>query len=89
MRRRNSESNKRIKLIEKHLGKNGAGSDLFQRAMAEVLQEATDEELSIAAGSEKNLVLATDAQMTDMHELFRSRAEQKVNQYRDEKGKNL
>ena len=71
------------------LGKNGAGSDLFQRAMAEVLQEATDEELSIAAGSEKNLVLATDAQMTDMHELFRSRAEQKVNQYRDEKGKNL
>ena len=79
MRRRNSESNKRIKLIEKHLGKNGAGSDLFQRAMAEVLQEATDEELSIAAGSEKNLVLATDAQMTDMHELFRSRAEQKVN----------
>ena len=89
MRRRNSESNKRIKLIEKHLGKNGAGSDLFQRAMAEVLQEATDEELSIAAGSEKNLVLATDAQMTDMHELFRSRAEQKVNQYRDEKGNNF
>lgn len=89
MRRRNSESNKRIKLIEKHLGKNGAGSDLFQRAMAEVLQEATDEELSIAAGSEKNRVRATDAQMADMHELFRSRAEQKVNQYRDEKGKNL
>ena len=89
MTRRKSESAKRIAQLEKQLVNNGDGFDLFQRAMAEVLQEATDEELSIAAGSEKNLVLATDAQMTDMHELFRSRAEQKVNQYRDEKGKNL
>lgn len=88
MTRRKSESAKRIAQLEKQLVNNGAGSDLFQRAMAEVLQEATDEELNIAAGSEKNRVLATDAQMADMHELFRSRAEQKVNQYKNRNGAN-
>ena len=89
MRRRNSESNKRIKLIEKHLGKNGAGSDLFQRAMAEVLQEATDEELRAAAGSGKNGRCPTPGEMAAMHELFRNRAEQKIKKSNDEKGKQL
>ena len=51
MTRRKSESAKRIAQLEKQLVNNGAGSDLFQRAMAEVLQEATNEELNIAAGS--------------------------------------
>ncbi|MPN07908.1 hypothetical protein SDC9_155180 [bioreactor metagenome] len=55
--------------------------------MDEVIQEATYEESSIAAGSEKNRILATDAQMTDMHEVFRSRAEQKIKQFKDEKEK--
>ena len=53
MTRRKSESAKRIAQLEKQLVNNGAGSDLFQRAMAEVLQEATYEELNIAAGSAK------------------------------------
>ncbi|WP_319470630.1 hypothetical protein [uncultured Trichococcus sp.] len=87
MTRRKSESAKRIAQLEKQLISNGAGSDLFERAMAEVIQEATYEELIIAAGSEKNRILATDAQMADMHEVFRSRAEQKIKQFKDEKEK--
>lgn len=87
MTRRKSESAKRIAQLEKQLVNNGDGSDMFQIAMAEVLQEATDEELRAAAGSGKNGRCPTPGEMAAMHELFRNRAEQKVNQYRDEKGK--
>ena len=89
MRRGNAGSVKRIAQLEKQLGSKGDESDLFQMAMAEVLHEATDEELKVAAGSRKRGEGPTFEAMVEMHELFRSRAEQKVNQYRDEKGKNL
>lgn len=89
MTRRKSESAKRIAQLEKQLVNNGDGFDLFQRAMAEVLQEATDEELRAAAGSGKNGRCPTPEEMFAMHELFKNRAEEKVKKSNDEKGKQL
>jgi hypothetical protein len=89
MRRGNAGSVKRIAQLEKQLGSKGDGSDLFQRAMAEVLHEATDEELKVAAGSRKRKEETNPEAMADMHEVFTARAEKKINQYKNEKRKNL
>ena len=89
MRRGNAGSAKRIAQLEKQLGSKGDESDLFQRAMAEVLHEATDEELRTAAGSGKLGQCPAPEEMFAMHELFKNRAEEKIKQSKDEKGKQL
>ena len=88
MTRRKSEAVKRLTELEKQIGNRGDKSELFERAMAEVFQEATTEELRTAAGSGKYGGGVPAEEMTAMHELFEQRAEQKVKQYKDEKGKN-
>ncbi|SFE37562.1 Hypothetical protein TPAS_517 [Trichococcus pasteurii] len=88
MRKASADSIKRIAQLEKQIGNKGDTAELFQKALSEVLQEATDEELRTAAGSGKFGKDPAPDELFAMHELFRSRAERKVNQYRDEKGKN-
>lgn len=89
MRKATADSQKRIKQLEKQVGNKGDAEELFQKALSEVLQEATNEELRAAAGSEKNGNGPTPGEMAAIHELFRNRAEQKIKQIKDEKGKQL
>ena len=87
MRRGNAGSAKRIAQLEKQLVNNGDGSDLFQRAMAEVLQEATDEELNIAAGSGRTGTLQL-MRNDRMHELFEA-GQKKGKQIQRRKGEKI
>lgn len=77
---------RQISQLEKQIGNRGDRSELLKRAMAEVFQEATTEELRVAAGSGKHGVVFTSQEVTAMHELFLQRAEEKVAQHKREDG---
>lgn len=78
MRKATADSIKRIAQLEKQIGNKGDTAELFHKALSEVLQEATDEELLTAAGSGKLGKCPAPEEMFAMHEVFRSRAAQKL-----------
>lgn len=80
---------RQISQLEKQIGNRGDKSELLERAMAEVYQEATAEELRTASGSGKLGRCPAPEEMFAMHELFKNRAEEKVKKSNDEKGKQL
>lgn len=87
MRKASADSMKRIAQLEKQLGNKGDAEELFQKALSEVLQEATNEELRTASGAGKLGRCPAPEEMFAMHELFKNRAEQKIKQSKNEKGK--
>ncbi len=80
---------RQISQLEKQIGNRGDKSELLERAMAEVFQEATTEELRTASGAGKLGRCPAPEEMFAMHELFKNRAEEKVKKSNDEKGKQL
>lgn len=80
---------RQISQLEKQIGNRGDKSELLERAMAEVYQEATTEELRTASGAGKLGRCPAPEEMFAMHELFKNRAEEKVKKSNDEKGKQL
>ena len=71
---------KRIEQLEKQFCIQKDGAEPFDRALSEVLREATIDELRIAAGSGKTGTQPTAEEMAAMHAVFTKRAEQKLNQ---------
>lgn len=77
-------SAKRLKDLEQQIRNQEEKPDLFQRAMAEVLQEASAEELYQVLGSSKSGPAPTPEAIAAMHEIFIARAEQKVKKYEED-----
>lgn len=69
---------KRIEQLEKQFWIQKDGTEPFDRALSEVLREATIDELRIAAGSGKTGIQPTAKEMAAMHAVFTERAEQKL-----------
>jgi predicted HAD superfamily Cof-like phosphohydrolase len=75
---------KRLKDLEQQIGNQEEKPDLFQMAMAEVLQEATAEELYQVLGLSKRGPAPIPQAIAAMHEILIGRAEQKVKKYEDD-----